>query len=660
MLMLTAGFVWNFGKINNEYRNYHTYERQGTLGVELVRLSLQVRQDEKDFLLYQDKRYLQDHDRTSDRLLKNITDFLDQTDEGELADSLISLKNKFSNYLGQFSTLVSGVTRLGTTDETGLRGSLKQSGDRAEEALDETNLPEIQVAFLKMRKFEKSYILDSQAVNQRWYKIHLRTVKKGIPRANISKERKEKVLELVGKYEQSFSEYVTLREEVATASARLDEIYQSMVPDFQAVSEYARDGLVEAAVAYEMALTRFAVVMGLVALAALGIYLFFSMPLSHSLTRPIRIITETMMSLARGERDVTIDIPAQNNEIGQMVAAIEKFRETRREMEQAQLDQVREREQRMEAEKQAAEREHQLVLEKMQKEEQERQVNTEKRERLERICLEFEQTMSDVLTHVRSASVEMEGAAREMFSLADANSEKTEALAAASEQSTQNMSSVSSSASDLMATVDQISDRVVESAKGTSGAVEEIERANVHIQQLEDASQKIGDVISLINDIAEQTNLLALNATIEAARAGDAGRGFAVVASEVKNLAGQTAEATDEIASQVSGMRAATVEAVRTMRMIGDTIKTISRTSEEIATSVQGQEEATRGIVKSVQEVSGGMNGIQENVVSVSQGTQDTSRVANDVLTNANRLNRESEKLTQRFDRFLADIKAVS
>ena len=660
MGMLVTGFVWNYGKINDEFNRYQAFESQERLGLELYGLSLQIRQDEKDFLLMPQQSLLKQHEKTSRRLEKTLSDYVTQTDNPELSGSLDSLQAKFKNYRRLFSDLAVAVGRLGYTEKDGLRGRLADSGQKAEEALDETNLPEMQVALLKMRQAEQNYLRQKDKVSQRWYNIHLRTVKRGIPRSNISDQRKERILALVAEYENSFAAYVPLDQKVSAAMQELDDIYLSMVPDFRAVSDYARQGRELAEMAYDEAKAQFILTMGLVVFVALLAYILMSLPLARSLTRPIRLITDAMIGLADGREDVKIEIPAQDNEIGHMVSAIEQFRENRRQMEQARLEQTQEKEQRMAAEKKAAEREHQLVLEKMEKEERETKISAEKQARLEQVCKEFEATMSDVLRQVRTASVEMEGSAREMFSLADSTSARTETLAAASEQSSQNMSAVSSSAGDLEETVDQISERVRESARGTNGAVQEIEQANIHIQQLEDASQKIGAVVSLINDIADQTNLLALNATIEAARAGDAGRGFAVVASEVKNLAGQTAEATNEIAAQISGMRDATLEAVQTMRLIGETIRSISGTSEEIAMSVQSQEDATRDIVRSVQEVSGGMGGILENVVSVSEDAQKTSRVANDVLLNANRLNAESEKLNLKFEQFLADIKTAS
>src|SRR5690606_31516126 len=146
-----------------------------------------------------------------------------------------------------------------------------------------------------------------------------------------------------------------------------------------------------------------------------------------------------------------------------------------------------------------------------------------------------------------------------------------------------NIQMVASAAEELSASVKEISNQVSQSTDFARHAVAETSRATEEINGLVAAAQKIGDVVNLISDIASQTNLLALNATIEAARAGEAGKGFAVVASEVKNLASQTATATEEITAQVSGMQSATESAVNAINLIADVIKKIDETAVTIA-----------------------------------------------------------------------------
>jgi methyl-accepting chemotaxis protein len=173
------------------------------------------------------------------------------------------------------------------------------------------------------------------------------------------------------------------------------------------------------------------------------------------------------------------------------------------------------------------------------------------------------------------------------------------------------------------------------------------------------AAQQIGDVVKLITAIAEQTNLLALNATIESARAGEAGRGFAVVASEVKSLAGQTAKATDEISSHISGMQDATQESVAAIKEIGGTIAEISNIASSIASAVEQQSSATQEIARSVQTVAQGTQEAAANIMQVNRGATKTGSASEEVLNSAKSLSTESTRLREELDRFMANIRAA-
>ena len=192
-----------------------------------------------------------------------------------------------------------------------------------------------------------------------------------------------------------------------------------------------------------------------------------------------------------------------------------------------------------------------------------------------------------------------------------------------------------------------------------SDAVGEAHATTGSIEGLAQASDRIGEVLDLINDIAAQTNLLALNATIEAARAGDAGKGFAVVASEVKSLANQTANATDEISGQITDIQFATKSAVSAIGSIQASIEKVDDTAATILQAVEQQRQATQEIARNVAEASTGTQEVSSNITLVTQGASETGSAATEVLGAAGELAQQSEMMKREVDDFLAEVKTV-
>jgi methyl-accepting chemotaxis protein len=200
---------------------------------------------------------------------------------------------------------------------------------------------------------------------------------------------------------------------------------------------------------------------------------------------------------------------------------------------------------------------------------------------------------------------------------------------------------------------------VAQSTRIAGNAVSEVEGANVKVQGLAEAAKKIGEVVALITDIADQTNLLALNATIEAARAGDAGKGFAVVASEVKNLANQTARATEEISAQIGGIQSATQDAVQAIGSIGGTIGEMNEIASAIAAAVEEQGAATQEIARNVEQAAMGTQDVTVNIVQVTQAANETGHSAGEVLTAAGELSKQAEILGSEMKSFIVEMRKV-
>jgi methyl-accepting chemotaxis protein len=228
-----------------------------------------------------------------------------------------------------------------------------------------------------------------------------------------------------------------------------------------------------------------------------------------------------------------------------------------------------------------------------------------------------------------------------------------------SRRASEHVRDAAAASSELSESIDEISRRVQESNGVTADAVHQASATDARMAELSAAGDRIGDVVKLITSIAQQTNLLALNATIEAARAGDAGRGFAVVAQEVKNLAGQTANATEEISAHIINMQRATGESVDAIRAIGTTIERISGITSSIAAAVGQQGTATQNIAAGVRAAASGTLDVADNVERVAGQARQTGTTSDQMLSSAQALSEVSVHLKQEVETFLESVRAA-
>ncbi|MBP2298188.1 cache domain-containing protein [Azospirillum picis] len=352
---------------------------------------------------------------------------------------------------------------------------------------------------------------------------------------------------------------------------------------------------------------------------------------SRAIVRPLGALGGAMQALAGGDSAATVPGTARGDEIGAMARTVEVFR-----VQQIDL---------------ARHWERQRI---------EHRVAGQRANAMQRLTGRFEATVAETIRTVGSAVGTLESTARSLSATADRNRRDAARVAGASQQATTNVQTVAAAAEQLTGSIAVIGEQVVTSSAISTEAVEASQRAGARIDGLGSAARRIGEVADLIAGIAGQTNLLALNATIEAARAGEMGKGFAVVAGEVKQLAGQTARATEEIVQHIADVQAATGAAVSAIREIGSVVARGDEIGTSIAAAVQQQGAATGEIARSAGEAAEGTRQVSSSIDAVSDAARETERSAGALLDAAAALSRQADGLHGMVDAFLLNVAAIN
>jgi methyl-accepting chemotaxis protein len=612
-------------------RSRTIFELNSRIEIEL----LEGRRAEKDFLLRNDSKKAESQIEISKSVVSDIDALrvkIVALGQPDLARQIEGMSNSLKQYQTHFLAVVEHRRQLGMDEKSGLEGRLRASVHGIESQIDQLHEPALLITMLMMRRHEKDFMLRRDRKYGDDMKKRASEFTAEIEKANIPEAAKTELGQKLADYQRDFFAWMETALTLAGELKATSESFSAVEPVIEAVSKAVNDIRTEAdrsnTAVRDSTQRQMEIAILLVVFAVTGAGIL----IGRSVSKPLSATTAAMIELASGNFKVVLPGLGRADEIGEIAQAVETFK--------------------VNAEQKARDEAEAKIG-------QDRVAAELRKADMVRLADAFEGAVGEIVETVSSAATELEASANTLTATAVRSQQVATMVAAASEEASTNVQSVASASEELTSSVNEISRQVQESARVADVAVDQAQKTNGRVGELSKAAARIGDVVELINTIAGQTNLLALNATIEAARAGEAGRGFAVVASEVKALAEQTAKATGEIGLQIAGIQAATHDSVGAIKEIGDTIGRMSEISSAIAVAVEQQGAATQEISRNIQHAAQGTSQVSSNITDVQRGASETGSASSQVLSAAQSLSVESNRLKLEVGKFLSSVRAA-
>jgi methyl-accepting chemotaxis protein len=588
---------------------------------------LQLRRNEKDFLLRKELRYAEMHAKSLEAARSRV-EGLKAGVTGDLGALYARVDGEFANYRTAFDDVVKTQRDIGLTADDGKWAAMRAAAKTVEDALEKMSADTLTAALLQLRRNEKDFMLREQQADYEQFGKSAATLESAI-RARVPAGAAAALLADLKSYTETFEALAASIRQRAAVTPKMSQAYAAIdrVIDEILKIELAQAEIRLAAAANRLASLRATIGVSIAVIAIVVVAL--AMLIAAAIARPLVHITGEMTKLSAGDTDIAVTV-AGKDEVTDLGRALVAFRDNL----------VRQRA--LEAEAQARQ-----------------QADLERGRKIRQLTDEFRGTVAGMIQTTGESVSSLQGTAGDLTKISSDALQLAVAAASGANEASSNVQTVASASEELAASIAEISRQLASSTESAGKTAALAGESEQRVRELSEAAKKIDSVVTLINTIAGQTNLLALNATIESARAGEAGKGFAVVANEVKTLASQTAQATNEIAAQVQTIQQRTDGVVEAMTAIGEAVRGISQMTAAVSAAVEEQSAATREIGRNVEQAAQGVEDTNRAINGVRDAAERTGSSSGVVLDASQRVSDKNGELSRAVAAFLDAVQAA-